>query len=124
MPVALLEGCTTRAAVSALFHHLLSLVKAALQVHNPYSLQIPLDRVSPPTTLLAAHMVSLVSSDKPNTSVRQPRTLLPTTSAPLPFFWQSWEDSLTLHAQQFQLTSLTLSHPHTTSASLPGSPCP
>lgn len=76
--------------LSAPFHHLLSLVKAALQIHNPYSLQIPLDKVSAPITLPAAHMVSLVSSDKPNTSVRQPRSLLSTASAPLPFYWQSW----------------------------------
>lgn len=136
MPVALLEGCVTssgcptRTALSAPFHHLLSLVKAALQTHNPYSLQIPLDKVSSPITLPAAHMVSLGSSDKPNASVRQPRTLLPTTSAPLPFFWQSWEDSLTLHAQQFLLTSLSPPHyccfpawlPPSLNPSLPSAP--
>lgn len=116
MPVALLEGCITSSGWNHQDNSLYSFpspslpFQAALQTHNPHSLQIPLDKVFASITLPAAHTVALVSSDKPNTSVRQPRTLYPPHLLLCFFFWQSWEDSLPLHAQQFLLTSLSPPH--------------
>lgn len=63
-----LDVLSEERALSAPFLHLLSLVKA-----NSYSLHILLDKASAPTALLAAHMVSLVFSDKLKTSATAAR---------------------------------------------------
>lgn len=84
-----------------------------------YSLQIPLGACAP-TALLAAHMASLPSSNQ-KLQQQQPRTLLPNTSAPLPFFQQ-----LMGRFPNSMCTAVPtgLLHSHNSFTSLPDSPCP
>lgn len=99
------SGCPTRTARSLRSFSPPSVpCQSSTTDSQSYSLQIPLDKDSAHPTLLAARMVSLVSSDKPKTLATAAKES-PTHHLCL-FSSNLWEDFPTPRAQWFLLASL------------------
>lgn len=115
-------GCPTRTARSLCSYPPPSLpCQSSTTDSQSYSLQIPLDKASAPTTLLAAHMVSLVSSDKPKTSATAAKDSPTHHICSSAFSLATCGKVSQLHAHSDSYWPLSLSH---TSTSLPHSPSP